>query len=70
VVETAIRHKAKSVVLAHNHPSGSLTPSTHDMDLTWRIIDVMQDISIDVVDHVIVGNGRYLSFAEKGLLLR
>ena len=70
VVETAIRHKAKSVVLVHNHPGGSLRPTSSDMDLTWRLVDIMKEISISVVDHIIVSNSRYLSFAEKGLLIK
>jgi DNA repair protein RadC len=70
VVETAIRHKAKNVVLVHNHPGGSLRPTSSDMDLTWRLIDIMKDISIGVVDHIIVSNSAYLSFAEKGLLIK
>ena len=70
VVETAIRHKAKNVVLVHNHPGGSLRPTSSDMDLTWRLVDIMKDISISVVDHIIVSNSSYLSFAEKGLLIK
>ncbi|MGI6361957.1 MAG: RadC family protein [Bacillota bacterium] len=70
VVETAIRHNAKSVALVHNHPSGNLTPSVNDMNLTYKLMDIMQEISISVVDHIIVSNDRYLSFAEKGLLIR
>ena len=70
VVETAIRHKAKNVVLVHNHPGGSLQPTSSDMDLTWRLVDIMKDISISVVDHIIVSNSSYLSFAEKGLLIK
>lgn len=70
VVETAIRHKAKNVVLVHNHPGGSLRPTSSDMDLTWRLIDIMKDISICVLDHIIVSNSGYLSFSEKGLLIK
>jgi len=68
VVETAIRNKAKSVIMAHNHPGGSLRPTASDMELTGKIVDVLRDISIPVIDHIIVSNGKYFSFAEKGLL--
>lgn len=70
VVETALRHKAKSVVLAHNHPGGSLKPTAADMDLTWCLVDAMKHINIPVVDHIIVAGGRYISFVEKGLLFK
>jgi DNA repair protein RadC len=70
VVETALRHNAKSIVLVHNHPSGNLTPTVQDMNLTYKLVDIMREISISVVDHVIISNGRYLSFAEKGLMVK
>ena len=68
VVETALRHKARSVVLAHNHPGGSLRPTSGDMHLTRRLISILQEININVVDHIIVAGERYLSFADKGLI--
>lgn len=68
VVEGAIRHKAKSVAFAHNHPGGTLKPTTADLDLTWALIDAMRRINIPVVDHIIVAGERYFSFSEKGLL--
>jgi len=70
VVEAALRHKAKSVILAHNHPGGSLRPTTADMDITWQLADAMYHINVDVLDHIIVAGDRYVSFAEKGLLHR
>ncbi len=68
VVETALRHKAKSVALAHNHPGGSLRPTAVDMQLTQRIALVLAEINIEVLDHIIVCNDEYLSFAAKGLM--
>lgn len=68
IVEIALRHNASSVVLAHNHPSGSLKPSREDIEMTKRIVKAFESIDIDVVDHVIVGGEKYFSFSEKRLL--
>jgi DNA repair protein RadC len=68
IVEQAILHKANSVILSHNHPGGSLCASAPDRDVTRRIKSALDPISIAVVDHVIVAEGRYMSFAETGLL--
>ncbi len=68
IVETALRHKANSIILAHNHPGGSLKASGADVDVTRKICQAMKTISINVVDHIIVAGDRYFSFAEQGLL--
>ena len=68
IVETALRHKANSVILAHNHPGGSLRPSNADIEVTKRICNALEAISIKVVDHIIAGGEKFYSFAEKGLL--
>lgn len=68
IVETALRHQANSVILAHNHPGGSLQPSREDVEVTRRIATALNAISIKVVDHIVVAGGRYTSFAEKGLI--
>lgn len=68
IVETALRHQANSVILAHNHPGGSLQPSAADTEVTKRISAALDAISIKVVDHIIVAGDKYTSFAEKGLL--
>ncbi len=70
IVEAALRHKAGSVILAHNHPGGSLAASTPDLDVTRRIQDALKPIAIAVVDHIIVAGERYASLAEQGLLTR
>jgi len=69
IVETALRHKANSVILAHNHPGGSLNPSRGDIEATKVIKNALESISIKVVDHIIVCGERYVSFAERGLLV-
>ncbi|SHJ18686.1 RadC family protein [Thermoclostridium caenicola] len=68
IVETALRHKASSVILAHNHPGGSLKPSVADIEVTKKIYAALKSISINVVDHIIVAGQNYTSFAEQGLI--
>jgi len=68
IVETALRHKASSVILAHNHPGGSLKPSVADIEVTKKIYAALKSISINVVDHIIVAGQSYTSFAEQGLI--
>lgn len=68
IVETALRHKANSVILAHNHPGGSLKASNADIDVTRKIIQAMKPISIGVVDHIIVAGNQYVSLAEQGIM--
>jgi DNA repair protein RadC len=68
VVEAALRHKAYCVLLAHNHPGGSLQPSRADIDLTGKVAKALEPISVAVIDHIIVAGDRYFSFKENGLL--
>ena len=68
IVETALRHQANSIILAHNHPGGSMEPSSADIDVTKKIVNAIEAISIKVMDHIIVAGEKYYSFAEKGLM--
>ncbi len=68
IVETALRYQASSIILAHNHPGGSLKPSGADIEVTRKICDAMKTISIPVIDHMIAAGSNYFSFAENGLL--
>jgi DNA repair protein RadC len=68
IVETALRYQANSVILAHNHPGGSLRPSSADIEVTRKISEALKTISVKVVDHIIVSGNDYYSFAENGLL--
>lgn len=62
--------RAAAVILAHNHPSGSLEPSTEDMALTRRLCQAGSLLGIEVLDHIILSpNGEYLSFIESGFSL-
>lgn len=68
VVLRALHHKASAVVLAHNHPSGTVQPSRADEHLTQTLKTTLALIDVRVLDHVIVAPGLALSMAEKGLL--
>lgn len=62
----AIREAAVSIVLVHNHPSGDPEPSIEDQDLTRRVEAVGELVGIRVVDHIVIGDGAYVSFLERG----
>jgi DNA repair protein RadC len=68
VVKTALAHNAAAVIFAHNHPSGVADPSRADEMLTRRLKDALALVDIRVLDHVVVGEGETVSFAERGLL--
>ena len=67
VFKPAIRASAASVVLAHNHPSGKVEPSREDREVTRRLVESAKILGIEVLDHVIVGDG-YYSMKEHGML--
>lgn len=68
VVKRSLHHNAAAVVFAHNHPSGVAEPSQADELLTRALTQALQLVDVRVLDHLIVGNGAVLSFAERGLL--
>ena len=68
VVLRALHHQASAVVLAHNHPSGSVQPSRADEMLTQTLKSALALVDVRVVDHVIVAQGQTLSMAERGLV--
>jgi len=70
LMERALVHRAKTVVLLHNHPSDELRPSSYDLDLTRSIVNLMQGVAINVLDHLIIGSDRWYSFRESGLFWR
>ncbi|TJX62511.1 JAB domain-containing protein [Soehngenia saccharolytica] len=65
VFKEAIKKSSNSIILAHNHPSGDVTPSNEDIAITNRLIEAGEIIGIKVIDHIIVGNENYLSMKEK-----
>ncbi|MGI6673360.1 MAG: RadC family protein [Limnochordia bacterium] len=64
----AIKRSSAALILVHNHPSGDLTPSREDITTTERLREAGAVLGIDVLDHIIVGDNRYFSFREHGLL--
>ncbi len=68
VMEGAIKYNAVSLIFAHNHPSGNPEPSTHDRQLTRNLVYCGEIMQIKVLDHIIIGDNRYFSFAGGGLI--
>jgi len=67
VFKAAVQVNAVSLIVAHNHPSGAPSPSPEDVTLTQAVVEAGQLMEIEVVDHIIVGAGRWVSLKEKGL---
>lgn len=68
VVEAALRNKAVSVILAHNHPGGTKHPSQQDLESTTAIVKALSALEISVSDHFIVTINEYFSFSEHGMI--
>lgn len=68
VFREAIAERAAAIILVHNHPSGDPSPSVDDRVVTEQLVSAGRLLDIPVHDHVIIGRGRYVSFAETGLL--
>lgn len=68
VFRLAIQANAAGVIAVHNHPSGDPTPSPEDRAITGQLVAAGGIIGIPLVDHVVIGGGRYVSFSESGML--
>lgn len=68
VFSNAVKHSVSGVILCHNHPSGDPQASPEDIDTTKRLVDAGNILGIKVFDHVIIGNGEYVSLKEKGFI--
>ncbi len=68
VLELALKHKAAGLILVHNHPSGSLTPSAADRELTKALIQACRGLNLTVHDHLIISRQGYFSLAEQNML--
>lgn len=68
IFREAIKRSAASIIVAHNHPSGDPTPSQEDIQVTKRLADTGKLIGIEVLDHLIIGDGKFVSLKEKGYL--
>ena len=64
----AIRHRAVSIALIHNHPSGDPTPSPADLEMTERVCEAGRLLEIRLIDHIIIGDMCYMSFLENGYI--
>ncbi|QGU94909.1 DNA repair protein RadC [Clostridium bovifaecis] len=65
VFSEAIRRNSASIIICHNHPSGDPTPSKEDINVTERLKECGKLLGIDLLDHLIIGNGKYVSLKEK-----
>jgi DNA repair protein RadC len=68
ILRKALEEDAVSIILCHNHPSGSLKPSRADEELTLKIKEAARYFDIKVLDHLIVSEDGYFSFADEGIL--
>lgn len=68
VYSMALQKRAVKIILCHNHPSGELKPSLEDQDITDRLIQVGRIVNLPVIDHLIITDINYLSFADIGLM--
>lgn len=69
VFRQAVKKNASAVIVAHNHPSGNLEPSSNDMDLTQRLTKAGEILGIPLLDHIVVSaSDKFVSFADRGLI--
>lgn len=64
----AIKTSSASIIICHNHPSGDPAPSQEDINITKRIYEAGRIIGIDLIDHIVIGDGRYISLKERNLI--
>ena len=68
ILQAALLTNSVAIILAHNYPSGNLKPSKQDMEITKQVKDAAQLMRIKVLDHLIISDAGYYSFADEGLL--
>lgn len=68
IFAAAIKANASGIIIAHNHPSGNLSPSQQDIDLTRKVKDGGKILEVQLLDHVIITTESYYSFADEGIL--
>lgn len=68
VFTNAVKNSSASVVIIHNHPSGNAEPSSEDINCTKRLKESGKILGIELLDHIIIGNGNYVSLKEKGFI--
>lgn len=68
IFREAVRRSSASIIVAHNHPSGDPTPSPEDINVTKRLVKAGKIMGIEVLDHLVIGDGKFISLKEKGHL--
>jgi DNA repair protein RadC len=68
IIKETIKYNAKSVIFAHNHPSGSFEPSRADIDMTKKLKKILEPLEVRVLDHIIITSKGYYSFLEEGII--
>jgi len=68
IFKSALENLASGIILSHNHPSGSLKPSSQDLNITKKLIEAAKILDISILDHLFVSNKGYFSFKDEGLL--
>jgi len=68
IFRPALLEGAAAIILIHNHPSGDPAPSREDIYVTRRLVDVGETHGVEIIDHIVIGNGCYISFKEQKLL--
>lgn len=68
VMKCAVNDLADSIILCHNHPSGSSRPSNADIELTKKLVKAGKSLEVEVVDHIVIGDSDYVSLADNGLM--
>lgn len=67
VVKSALRHNSAAIIVAHNHPSGIAEPSQADATLTTRLKDALSLVDVNLLDHLVIGDGEFVSMNDRGL---
>jgi DNA repair protein RadC len=68
IFKVALENNTSSIILCHNHPSGNIKPSKSDEELTKKLVQAGKNLDIPIVDHIIIGDDKYFSFADESLL--
>jgi DNA repair protein RadC len=70
VIQSAVKHSAAALIFVHNHPAGDPQPSDNDKQITQELVFAANIMQIKVLDHIVIGDNRYFSFADAGLIER
>ncbi|OCG77226.1 hypothetical protein A9G44_00310 [Gilliamella sp. Occ4-3] len=68
IIKQALKHNAAAIIFAHNHPSGEAQPSSADRNINQKLTEILDIVNIRVLDHIVIGQQSYFSFAERSWL--